>query len=360
VAGERKREKVGSLEVLEVRRKRKPVSFVVEEDSDGRSRKRGRRVKSDRSRVQRGLRKAPSMPDSPSNLAPSTYNLRPRHSINYAEVPEPEADGFIWCSTCNQKQYQGCWEHIPYFGDDKEFRLEVEKSSMGKNAGDGVVNRGKVIPMGVLFGPYAGRFIPNAIYKKMELDNMESGNAWEIRDKYNMETVGYIDPGVNPDPKLHWMAKINCPNKTKDQNLVAFQLAGQIYYRVKENILRGEELLVWYGKPYAEKMGIDMETVEQFTRKEDHTKEASVCGYCHTGMEGEREVEEHLGKGDGHVYRCGVKQAMEMVRMAKSGERRFVCKVCGKGFKAHTFMMMHNSVHTKQKTFVCDVEGCDK
>jgi hypothetical protein len=157
--------------------------------------------------------------------------------------------------------------------------------------------------------------------------------------------VGYIDPGVNPDPQLHWMAKINCPNKTKDQNLIAFQLAGQIYYRVKENILWGEELLVWYGKPYAEKMGINLETVEQFTRKEDHTKEASVCEYCHVGMEGERELQEHLGKGGGHVYKCGVKQAKEMVRMAESGERRFVCKVCGKGFKTNWSLMLHNSVH---------------
>jgi hypothetical protein len=32
---------------------------------------------------------------------------------------------------------------------------------------------------------------------------MESGNAWEIRDQFNLKTVGYIDPGVNPDPKLH-------------------------------------------------------------------------------------------------------------------------------------------------------------
>jgi hypothetical protein len=129
---------------------------------------------------------------------------------------------------------------------------------------------------------------------------------------------------------------------------------------VKENILWGEELLVWYGKPYAEKMGINLETVEQFTRKEDHTKEASVCEYCHVGMEGERELQEHLGKGGGHVYKCGVKQAKEMVRMAESGERRFVCKVCGKGFKTNWSLMLHNSVHTQQKTFVCDVEGCDK
>ena len=54
-------------------------------------------------------------------------------------------DCFIWCSTCKRKKYNGCEEHSPYFGDNKEFMLEVEKISMGKKAGYGVVNRGKVI-----------------------------------------------------------------------------------------------------------------------------------------------------------------------------------------------------------------------
>ena len=361
----RERQNIDSV-VVEARRERNPVCFVVEDDIYDRSRKRGRARGRGRSRAQSTspsrtrCGKAISTPASPTSLASSTHNLRPRKLINYSEVPEPEVDGFIWCSTCKRKWYNGCEEHSPHFGDNKEFKLDVEKSSMGKKAGDGVVNRGKVIPKGVLFGPYSGRFISSAAYKEMEQANNESGNAWEIHDKFNMKTVGYIDPGVNPDPELHWMAKINCPNKRKDQNLIAFQLAGQIYYRVMENILGGEELLVWYGKPYAEKIGINMETVEQYTRKEDHTKEASVCGYCHTGMEGERQLEEHLDKGDNHAYKCGVKQSMEMVRMAKSGERKSVCKVCGKGFKTNASLIMHNSVHTKQRAFVCDADGCGK
>ena len=149
-----------------------------------------------------------------------------------AVAVEPEVDGFIWCSTCKRKKYNGCEEHSPYFGDNKEFMLEVEKSSMGKKAGYGVVNRGKVIPKGVLFGPDSGRFISSAVYKKIDQGNKESGDAWEIHDKFNMKTLGYIDPGVNPDPELHWMAKINCPKNTTDQNPSAFQLARQIYYRV--------------------------------------------------------------------------------------------------------------------------------
>ena len=104
---------------------------------------------------------------------------------------------------------------------------------------------------------------------------------------------------------------------TKQQNLVGFQLAGQIYYRVMVDIPGGKELLVWYGSTYAGECGIDLTTVDKFKEKEDQTKE--TVKYCGIGIEGEKVVEEHLGKGDGTSYRCGVKQAVEMVRMAESG-----------------------------------------
>ena len=82
-----------------------------------------------------------------------------------------------------------------------------------------------------------------------------------------------------------------------------------------------------------------MATVEQFQRREDQTKEASVCEYCHTGMEAGREVEVRLGKGDGHVWPCVAMcghvwgQAMEMVRMAKSGGEEVCVKGVWEGFQ---------------------------
>jgi hypothetical protein len=249
----RKRRKVEP--VVEVRRsgrERKPVSYVVEEDLDWSSRKRGRnhdRRSKDvsKSPFKSGRRKIISKPNPPPTLPSSSRTLHPRKHVDYSEVPEPEADGFIWCSICNKEEYNGCEKHVTYFGNNKEFKLEVEKSSVGGKAGDGVVNRGKVIPEGVLFGPYTGKFIPATEYEVIKAAKMESGNAWEIRDHCNKKTVGYIDPWMNPDPQLHWMAKINCPNKTGQQNLVGFQLAGQIYYRVMMDIPNGKELLVWYG-----------------------------------------------------------------------------------------------------------------
>jgi len=85
------------------------------------------------------------------------------------------------------------------------------------------------------------------------------------------------------------------------------------------------------------------------------SKEVSVCEYCYIGFKGKKELKEHLSKGV-NTFKCVVKQAREM----KNGERKFVCKECGKGFKRSNDLTEHSNVHTKQMTFVCDVEGCAK
>ena len=315
--GRKKKKKVET--VLELRRsgrKRKPVSYVVEEYSNGSSKK-SRKT---------GHKKTISKPDSPSTLPSSSCNLRPQKPINYPAVPEPEADDFIWCSVCHKDMYEGCEKH--YFRDNKVFNLKVEKGSQGLTAGEGVVNRGKVVSKGVLFGPYSGKSITAAVSEMIKSDKLESGNVREIRDQFNEKTVGYINPGMHPNPQLHWMTKINSPIKTEEQNLVGFQLAGQIYYRVTMDMPRGKELLVWYGTSYTEETGI----VDKYKGQEDHTEEAIECEYCGTWMVG-KNLEEHFGKG-ANVYKCLVKQAMEMVRMAESRERKHVCSECGKGFKS--------------------------
>ena len=108
-------------------------------------------------------------------------------------------------------------------------------------------------------------------------------------------------------------------------------------------------------------MLIKVETIDKYTGDEDHIEEALKCEFCDTGMEGEKELEKHFGKrGMVSITGVGVKQAMEMVRMAESGERKHVCKVCGKGFKTKEQLSAHGPTHTKIKAFVCDVEGCDK
>ena len=76
---------------------------------------------------------------------------------------------------------------------------------------------------------------------------------------------------------------------------------------------------------------------------------SAKCEYCGGGYEGDEELGKHLEKGGNGVIRCGVKQAVEMVRMAESGERKHVCKVCGKGFKKKQYLSIHSIAHTKTR-----------
>ena len=56
--------------------------------------------------------------------------------------------------------------------------------------------------------------------------------------------------------KGNWMRFINCARHEEEQNLVAFQYHGSIYYRAYKAIEPGTELLVWYGNEYANELEV--------------------------------------------------------------------------------------------------------
>merc|ERR1712179_372442 len=289
----------------------------------------------------------------PEDQVYSGRTLRPRKPVCYTEFPEPDIDSYIWCSDCDRLEYYGCETHTTLFGDNNMFNLQVGESAIkARNAGQGVFNRGdNVIPEGTLFGPYTGTFIPIVDYEQLAKEGKESGNAWEVKDEDGKKVVGYVDPGINPDPSTHWMSKVNCAMDILGQNLVGFQLAGQVYYRAMQDIPPGRELLVFYGGSYAIGLGIDVKKYEMYSGEEDQTEEAVLCEYCHIGMGSEGLVKEHG---------CREKKDTEMKRMGQTGERKLVCNVCGKGFTKKVTLDQHGAVHSKVKAFMCPVEGCNK
>ena len=71
-----------------------------------------------------------------------------------------------------------------------------------------------------------------------------------------------------------WMRFINCSRYEKEQNLIAFQYYGEIYYRTYKDVKPGEELLVWYGDEYACELGID--TTEELRENDFFTEKVSL------------------------------------------------------------------------------------
>eukprot|EP00057_Strongylocentrotus_purpuratus_P018344 XP_011672818.1 PREDICTED: probable histone-lysine N-methyltransferase PRDM7 [Strongylocentrotus purpuratus] len=101
------------------------------------------------------------------------------------------------------------------------------------------------MPKGYRFGPYDGDIV--------DLETgYDSGYAWEICTEGKPHH--YVDS--NSEQTGNWMRYINCARNEGEQNLVAFQYLGEIYYRTFKPICPGRELLVYYGEQYAKDLGI--------------------------------------------------------------------------------------------------------
>ena len=60
----------------------------------------------------------------------------------------------------------------------------------------------------------------------------------------------------------NWMSFVNCARYAQEQNLIAVQSEGDIYYEVCKDIPQGAELLVWYGDCYLQFMGVPVSLKE--------------------------------------------------------------------------------------------------
>ena len=62
----------------------------------------------------------------------------------------------------------------------------------------------------------------------------------------------------------NWMRFVNCSRVESEQNLIAYQYDGEIFYKAYKQINIGDELLVWYGEKYAsEELNIQLGDDEQ-------------------------------------------------------------------------------------------------
>lgn len=75
------------------------------------------------------------------------------------------------------------------------------------------------------------------------------------------------------------MAYMNCARYAQEQNLIAIQTDGRIYYEACKDISTGSELLVWYGDCYIQFMGIPVglkDSVDSLHPDEAESRSTSV------------------------------------------------------------------------------------
>ncbi len=88
---------------------------------------------------------------------------------------------------------------------------------------------------------YAGKIVKkepkDATYCWARLDyDREDGSEQE-------NIIGYVDARDSE----HWTKYVNCSSSEETENVESWQEYGKIYYGIKRDIEKGEELLTWYG-----------------------------------------------------------------------------------------------------------------
>ena len=58
----------------------------------------------------------------------------------------------------------------------------------------------------------------------------------------------------------NWMRFVNCAQREDEQNVLAYQYHGNIYYHTVKTIYPESELLVWYEEKVAKELDMDLET----------------------------------------------------------------------------------------------------
>ncbi|GJQ78091.1 putative ribosomal small subunit assembly [Trypoxylus dichotomus] len=148
--------------------------------------------------------------------------------------------------------------------------LQIKKS---KIHGEGVFAL-KTIPKGIKFGPYDG----------LETVESTSGYAWKIRGGrlVDAQQVEFSN----------WLRYVNCARNINEQNLVAFQFEGNLYYRSVKEIPKGTELLVYYGERFAKMLNIDTKNYfEPVAEKQQENTYA--CFPCCLGFSSEEYLNKH-------------------------------------------------------------------
>lgn len=191
------------------------------------------------------------------DLQPLTADQLANFGVRIAEADLVD-DDYIHCELCDAYYHSSCRLHPLFLVSDREVREETRprdeqtlpaffeiRTSKIPKAGFGVFSKVDV-PIGLVFGPYQGLLLTDA----KEAD--QQGYSWELRIE------GKPSKFVDGSHRYYanWMRFINSSRFESEQNLIAFQYNGSVYYRVFRPINEGEELLVWYGKKYGESLGV--------------------------------------------------------------------------------------------------------
>ncbi|XP_023650354.1 PR domain zinc finger protein 14 [Paramormyrops kingsleyae] len=216
--------------------------------------------------------------------------------------------------------------------------LSVLQTKYGGVPHCGVFASRSVIPKGTRFGPFQGKLVNTSEIKIYDDNTL----MWEIFE--NGRLSHFVD---GRGASGNWMSLVKCARFPEEQNLLAVQSHGQIFYEACKEISPKQELLVWYGDSYVQFLGIPLtlKAVVAEGNAEPTTEDSGEGFKC-----------ERCGKV--FAYKYYRDKHLKYTRCVDQGDRKFPCHLCNRSFEKRDRLRIHIlHVHEKHRPHKCSVCG---